>query len=187
MNFRAGIAVCLALLCSCAVVRPRTHLVMAQDATVTIGSNAPQSFATGERVSLPHDEPVLVEAPARVSVLVVPLAQSPDELKINLRSVDDPAGPSRQSEMDRHDDELVLATLDIQRLATERRLPEAQQRLRSLQEKFPQLVSLGVLDVNLALLQGQTGRAREAIKVLNTRFPDDKRVRQLASYLESQK
>ncbi len=168
------------LCCGCSVLSraPKAHAD--QDVLVSEEGEKAVWHKSGERFPIAGDRPTLFEAPGRVSLLVIPEPlDGPTELNIQLKTA---ASWERREETNRLSsamDELILGTSEAQKLAAAGQPDNALIKIGELEKKYPDLLSLPILEANVLVIQGENSRAKSVLLNVIRHDPDNRYAKQL--------
>ncbi|MCX6125221.1 MAG: hypothetical protein NTV34_10830 [Proteobacteria bacterium] len=130
-------------------------------------------------------EPLLIESPGKVSVIVTPANSDSGTMKVSLQSVRAWGGPELETHLNQKTGEIVSDVLrgmtSIQRRLATRDTDAALQEVRDLRKKYPQVKYLGFVETSALVLLGQKKAAEAVLKEALAAFPDDQDGQKLAA------
>jgi len=146
------------------------RLVLAQDTIVTVGDGTGGMRSRGETLDVGED-PVLLESPGHVGVLVVPIAIPQRDLKVSLKSLHEFGGaPLAQST-----NAALIVILDriyeVQRLLAQGKHDEAIQQADALVTANPGLAPLRLLKASCLMTRNDQQGARALVASVLSEFP----------------
>jgi|GEM_PF-4856325 len=130
------------------------------------------SYKAGESVPMPR-EPVRIEAPGQVSLLVVPLEGGSGVSEIKMRRLDSWGGPELKRAVNIQLNKVLERVVEAQRALSRRSGREALEILQDLESSHPELTYLNFLKASAYVLQGERESARRAVEAGLVAFPDN--------------
>ncbi len=161
------------LLGGCASMGNDTRTLRFKDAvTLTASDGRETAYKAEESVPMPQD-PVQIEAPGKVSLLVVPLGTGSGVSEIKMRRVDTWAGPELNRAVNQQLNKVLERVVEAQRALSRRSGGEALRILQELETSNPGLSYLNFLKASAYVLQGERDQARRAVEQGLAAFPDN--------------
>jgi hypothetical protein len=158
---------------ACASLGSDTRSLKFKDAvTVTTAEGRETDYKAGESISVPS-EPVQVEAPGQVSVLIVPAGLGSGVTEIKMRRLETWSGPELGREINQRLNKVTGRVVEIQRALAQRSGREALRLIEELQANYPELSYLNFLKASAFVLMGERARARTAVEAGLVDFPED--------------
>jgi predicted Zn-dependent protease len=131
------------------------------------------------------NEPLLIESPGKVSIIVTPAKSDSGTMKVSLQSVRAWGGPELETHLNQKTGEIVSDVLrgmtSIQRRLASRDTDAALQEVRDLRKKYPQVKYLAFVETSALVLLGQKKAAEAVLKEALAAFPDDQDGQKLAA------
>lgn len=149
-----------------------TNLVLSQDTYVTAGKEERQPRRKGDSITL-GNEPLLLEAPGHIGLLIVPVNGAPSELTPKLIPTEDWAGEAFGKALRSQLSQIVTETNRIQILISRREGQQALERVEALQRQYPQIPYLQFLRASSLYVIGETEKAKVALEAGLKDLPDD--------------
>ncbi|MEO5668314.1 MAG: hypothetical protein ABIR96_09665, partial [Bdellovibrionota bacterium] len=161
MNFCISFC-CFFILASCATSGLSSQSLRFKDAvTVTTGGGRESSYKADESIPMPS-EPVQVEAPGHVSVLVVPLKSASGVTEIQMRRLETWSGSEMGRELNQRLNKVTGRVVEIQRALAKRSGRDALRMIEELESSYPELTYLNFLKASSYVLNGERDKARAA-------------------------
>lgn len=151
---------------------------LAHDASVTVGGAEPKAAKAGEVIDS-EGEAVLVEAPGRVSVVVVPAHPNAGTYDVSLREVGRWRGADLQGQADNILGPLVKTLNELQIKLAGRKWEEALKDVDALMQKYPGVHYLKFYRATCLILLNRNEDAKGVLEDVLRYFPDNKDGRDL--------
>lgn len=173
------------LFTGCASVsRPNTHQIrVEQDAFVQTGNSPSEEIKSGGSVTLKED-PLIIESPGYVSMMVVPVEQEPiSEIQVKLKPITKWGGKQAEFQAQRYSNQVlseVLAELTSAQIELGKgKAKVALEKVRAIQERYPQVNYLKFFEVSCLTALGKKDEALRLLDTVLDHFPDHKEGRKL--------
>lgn len=152
------------LINGCSIAPPAGHgqILLSQDTYVTSGNSPQALLRKGEAVGL-GTEPVYLQAPGYVSLLVVPLGGTSQSVFPSLRPIDEWGGEAFESALNSKVNELVAGINDVEVLLGKARIEEAIAKIELLQRRYPKVTCLNVIKASALFLSGERSQAKAVL------------------------
>jgi hypothetical protein len=171
------------LITGCATMGNDTRTLRFRDAVTVTGADGRETaYKAGESIPMPSD-PVQIESPGQVSMLVVPLAPRAGVSEIKMRKTEGWAGTEFNREVNLRLNRTVERVVEAQRALANRQGREALRIVEDLQNSYPELTYLDFLKASAYVLLGDREKARAAVESGLAAFPDNAAGRRLAASL----
>ena len=157
----------------------RSRLELTQDVLVSFGDAEPTFHKKGEVLVLPENKSVLIEAPGKVGVLVIPQSATPNTTKISLKAADQWATQFVQTRIDKSLNEVTGAINEIQMLLSTRKFTEAKWAVGILRQRYPNVPHLKFLEATCHAALGETTKAAILLQDLSQEFPQNQASKKL--------
>ena len=144
---------------------------LSQDATITTQGKA-KPFRAGSKVPI-KDQPVFVEAPGYVGVLVIPDQNSSRIVKVNLRPIETWGGEAFNHKLNENLNKLVNGIVNVQALLAAHKAREAMEEIGKLERANPSLSALSFLKASCYVMLNDQARAKNALENALRDFPGD--------------
>ncbi len=148
---------------------PEGHIVeLKHDAWVKTLNAESSEKKKGEKITV--TEPVLIESPGRVGVLVMPYNKSAAKIDLTLRPISNWSGDAAKIQVGNLLSEIVSELIVVQQDLNQGRPQSALDKVRALRKQFPSVGYLKFAEANCLVVLGQNS---EAISVLNEALVED--------------
>lgn len=147
------------------------HVVLMQDSTITEGTRPAVQMSAGSVLSI-KKEPLLIESPGHIGVLLHPHTARPQETRVSLKKIEDWDGEYLQNRSNRLVNSVVVEMSEVYSLLNAKRVTEALARVEELQKKYPKLSSLHFIRTSCLILLGKKSEARVALSEGLKDFPE---------------
>ncbi len=169
---RAGVLA--AIVAGCTSLSDSTsRLELTHDALVTIGNEPAAEKKKGEMINLNGSTPVLIESVGKISVLALPSTNYATHTKINLRNTDRAYTQGSQARFETELSEVISQLNEVQVLLSANRGKEALTVVQLLQQKYPKIDHLRVVEASCLIVMGKRHRAIQLLSDLKTEYPHD--------------
>jgi hypothetical protein len=118
-------------------------------------------------------QPLFVESPGNIGVLVVPAQASSGAIDVRLRRSDAWRGADFTREVNQRLNTVLDRIFAIQKSLGSRQGQEALRQIEALQAQYPELSYLDFLKASAFVLTGDRDRARAAVETALASFPDN--------------
>lgn len=173
---------CLLLSACASMSAPKTsQLKLSQDIYISQGSQPRALHKQGEVVAL-EDQPMLLEAPGYVGLLLVPIKDSASQLEPTLKPIDEWSGDTLERALNSRLSEIVAETNRVQVLLSSKKEKEALEKIDSLQRKYPKISYLNLFRASALFMMGEREKSKLALEIALRDFPSDANAR---SFYES--
>lgn len=170
---RVAFACSLFLILSCSS-KPLVHEIeLRQDSFVSVGSDAPIFKRKGDTVESVATDPVLIESPNYVAVLIPPVVEPTSKVKVTLRPVDHWGDDLLQYKTEIMLNELFLGLGEVQKHFGEKKFDSALAKSTEMQSKFPRVGYLKFLKARCLMLTGNYDQAKKLLEVAVAQFPEN--------------
>jgi hypothetical protein len=164
---------------SCANMGQGSRVIRFQDnVTVSYPNGREMTFKAGETLSLGR-EPVKIEAPGQVGVLIVPLPEDAGVSDLKLRRISQWTGPEIEKDLDQRLNRIMGRVIEAQRALSRRSGRESLSIIEELENQNSGLTYLNFLKASSYMLLGDREGARRAVEAGLESFPDDRAGREL--------
>ena len=147
---------------------PGHKVKLKSDAIVKTTSGEPKEEKAGSEIIV-KDEPVFVEAPGYVGVVVLPAGSAPVEMDLELRQVSDWASNASKNYASKRITEILQDVSEVQGHLFVGKYDEALRKVRSLKKSYPEIAYLNFLEASTLTLMNRRG---EAIPLLRKGLAD---------------
>ena len=141
---------------------PGHKVTLKNDAYIKTASGEPQQQKAGAEIIV-KDEPVFIEAPGYVGVVVLPVGSAPAEVELELRQVSDWASEASKGYASKRLTEILEEVSQVQGQLFVGKYGEALNKVRELRKSYPDIAYLGFLEASTLTL---LNRREEAIPLL---------------------
>lgn len=163
----------LAFGASCAGIQPGRSIQLGQDSVVKIGRQKPITLKKGAAIKV-NEDPILVEAPGYISVLVIPAAAPPQKMNLDLRTIEKWGGAALEKQSANVTNLIVNLVIETQILIATRQEKMALTKLEIAQKDFPNITAFKYLKANCYLLMNDQRQARTILQEALRGDPDNK-------------
>ena len=158
--------------CSSSSAPKSTQIKLTQDTYVTIGSGSKNLQKKGESVEVKDNNPVYLEAPGYIGMLVVPVKDAVAQLEPSLKPIDGWSGEVFEKIINSKINEIVQETNLVQILLSTGKGKEAFEKIDLLQKKYPQVTYLNFYRASALYVMGEKENVKNALKIALKDFPD---------------
>lgn len=130
------------------------------------------SIPAGQTTEIPS-EPVKIEAPGMVSLLVVPLDSNTSNVDIKMRKLEGWSGPDMGRQVNIRLNQILEKVVEAQKALGSKRGREALSIIESIQKDSPELTFLNFLKASAHVLNGDRSAAIASLEVALATFPDN--------------
>jgi hypothetical protein len=174
---------CLASLAACASFMSDSRTLKFKDnVTVTTIEGRETQYKAGEVIPMPR-EPVQVEAPGQVGVIIVPASGGAGVTELKMRRIDSWSGPELNREVNQRLNRVLERVVEAQKFLSKRQGSDALRVISELQGSMPELSYLEFLKASAHVVNGDREKARAAVEAGLSSFPDNASGRALARSL----
>jgi predicted Zn-dependent protease len=139
---------------------------------VTIGTAS--AVPKKKRDTVPvSTEPVLIESPGYVGLLVVPESKAATDIKVTLKAAEQWESKTSDRKLNQKLNQLVSRVNEVQVLISSNKAKEALHKLEGLQASYPEITYLNFLKASCYVLLGETSRAKVALETAMRDFPEN--------------
>ena len=160
----------------------KLELELKEDVSYKIGSSPSKQGKSGEVITL-DGTPVLVEAPAKVSMYIIPSPEAAGRYELNLSNSRDISAPIIRSEALSITNLVIEKIIDIQVKLAKKQPREALKIIDSLKNTQPGLSYLGFLEASCFYILGDKKKAKEALTIALDAHPNDEKGKKLLKIL----
>ena len=180
-----SLLVCTASVSCATVSSPSKYSVYVdQDVQITSEINKVEQKMKGQKIDF--DEPLLIESPGYVGLLVVPINDKANLVKVSLKPIEELGGEQIQKQNNLVLNDLVNGINDIQILLSTNKSKEALTKVEEIQVKYPKVSHLKFLKASCLVVQGERAKARVILSEALKEFPDNENAKQLLQSLSRQ-
>lgn len=148
------------------------------------GKSEKTLYNAGQSFNYDKNLPLLLEAPGRVSVILLPTDPSESSsIRLNQPLIDEWPAPKVQKAIDRSLSKIMESAFQIQNLLAQKKLDAAATELTQLQSEYPDVTYLNFLRASIELMRGNTETASIAIKKALAAHPNNEEGKRLAEIL----
>ncbi|MGK5085344.1 hypothetical protein WDW37_18820 [Bdellovibrionota bacterium FG-1] len=162
----------------CSLFSPGRTLELGQDSVVKIGRQKPVTLKKGAIVNVKGD-PLLVESPGYVSVLMIPAAAPPQKIQLTLRAIETWGGAGFEKQSTTVVNSIVNLIIEAQTLIVTRQEKIALTKLEIAEKDYPNVSAFKYLRANCYLLMGDQRQARTILQDALRTDPDNKTAAEL--------
>lgn len=168
------------LLCSCASTTLNTQgkVILEQEAWVSLGGAEPGKRPAGTELTIDGD-PVLLEKPGHVGVLVLPAGDTPAAVKVSLKPISQWGGEHAERYLNRMLSRLLTRITEVQRMLAQGKGESALAEVRTMRSEFPKVSYLSLLEVSCLVVLGRTTEAKALLAAALEEFPEEPEAQQL--------
>lgn len=153
------------------------------DVTVLEAGGSKSSVKKGESIPLPA-QPINIESPGHIGLLVIPVTPAKGEVEISLKPVEEFGGSQFNRAVNSRLNEILSKVVDAQKLLASGKAREALGIIENLQEKNSELTYLNFLKASCLVVLGERSRAREALDAALASFPDNEAGKALLNQID---
>lgn len=143
-----------------------------EDAVATVQGKKPRSLKKGGRITSPGD-PVLIEAPGKLGLIVLPIDGDTRKVKANLKPFTAFGDSVLQTEANALVSRVLPEVVEVQRLLARRQSEAALTRATELVGRYPGIVYLKLLKVSCLIVNDRSEEARELLDEALAALPND--------------
>ena len=137
---------------------PGHKVKLQNDSIVKTVSGEPQEQKAGAEIIV-KDEPVFVEAPGYVGVVVLPPGSAPVEMDLQLRQSSDWASGASKSYASKRITDTLQEVAEVQRHLFTGKYDDALKKVRDLKKNYPEIAYLNFLEASTLTLMNRRGEA----------------------------
>ena len=157
---------------------PTYKVELGHDATYKMGGGEPKEAKAGEAISS-DGEPLLVEAPGKVGLLIYPAIDGEGLYKLNLRDQKEWSGEALGQELNRSVSEILLQVNEAQVKLSENQAQAALDTVKQVQKDHPGVTYLYFIEASCLYVLGKEQEAKAALAAGLQDFPEHKAGRNL--------
>jgi hypothetical protein len=170
--------------CSSVVTNPQVKVDIDRDATITTPDGHSIELKQGKIYKL-KDKPVLVEAPGRVGLLLIPRTNNIPDVHLSLRSIEEWGGASVSKYVDASFNYLLANINEVRQLLESKMAADALRKVEMLEWRYPSVSYLKFLKASCLVVLGDIARAKEILKKALEEFPQNREGQDLYKLLQS--
>jgi len=145
---------------------------LADQAWVKSGSEAPQMLKKGETITV-TTEPVLIEAPGKIGVLVLPAGETKSVTQVQLRDIENWAGDAAQSYAATILSDILVQVNEVQSMISRGRSRDALTKVKTLQAQYPRVAYLKFIEASCLIVLGDRKNARAVLEEALALYPNN--------------
>jgi hypothetical protein len=153
-----------------------------EDAVATVQGKKAKSLHKGERVNS-EGAPVLVEAPGKLGLIVVPVGQDVKTVKAQLKPFSAFNGAVLQAEANDLVSRILPEVVEVQSLLARHQNEAALSKAGELASRYPAVSYLKLLKVSCLIVNDRADDARKLLDEAMTALPNDPMTAELAKTL----
>lgn len=135
------------------------QIKLMQDSYVTSESGKIKSLKKGQKLAVSPNNSLLIESPGYVGLLVLSDSSDAAVNQVSLKRADAWLGATIQKKINQSLNEIVVNMNEAQVLLSSRRGAEALSRVQILEKKYPDIISLQVLEASCHVILGEKNKA----------------------------
>lgn len=179
---QCGVLVVLACLGCASQAKHSARVELEHDAKVKIGDANPIDKKKGDTVEV-SQVPVLVEAPGKIGVLLIPLHSQEQVAKIALQKGGEISTGLSEADAIKAQNYLLTKANEVQTWLAERKTKEALTLVDELIQKYPKVVQLKFMKASCLVLMDERERARVLLEIALKEDPENRAGKDLMQFL----
>ena len=137
---------------------PGHKVKLKSDVTVKTVNGEPKEEKAGSEIIV-KDEPIFVEAPGYVGVVILPPGSAPVEMDLQLRQSSDWASGASKSYASKRITEILQDVSEVQGHLFSGKYDDALKKVRDLKKNYPEIAYLNFLEASTLTLMNRRGEA----------------------------
>lgn len=164
----------VSLLNSCSSgVKVKNTLRVNRDVSVSYGSVKDKAYKASQVIDIQSD-PMLVESPGNISVLVVPISSTTKAVELNMKELTKKTFSNKMKTIYDKDLTYVFSKVfSIQKDLQENSAKDALTKLQGLKKEFPELTYLYFLEASIHYIMGDTKKTKSLLELALSKYPDN--------------
>lgn len=159
------------------------QIVVKQDAKIIYDNNESKDVKGGEAVEY-QGRSMLVESPGHISVLVVPVGEEEQNIKVDLKKFDKNSFNSSLTRIYNKDLTAIFTKVhDVHKKVQEGKAKEALPIIEKLKEQYPNLTYLNFLKASVYYILGEKEETKKLLELALEEFPENEEALSLYSSL----
>lgn len=146
-------------------------LLLQDDSEIIRADKTRETYKKGTSIQS-IDQPLLVQAPGKISVLVLPAVKNSEAFELSLPNVQAPSASNATPESD--NTKLVKGIFEVQKHLASRQHDIALNKAIMLEAKFPSVYMVKYLTVSCLLSLSKTEEAKNILRQILKEYPDDR-------------
>jgi predicted Zn-dependent protease len=161
----------MVVIVACSSVAP-FQFTLEQDSYVTDSQQTSRFYPRGTVIQAQPNSYTLIESPGHLSVMLPPSTDLPNQVKVSLKPLDGWGEEVVGKQVDRRVAEVFFQLNEIQSLLAREDATEALARVRFLEQRYPQLVSLKYLKITALLAVNRRDEAKQVLATFRKEFSE---------------
>ncbi len=162
-------------------------LVVKSDVNVRTYDGKQEAKSAGQKIEMNDGQPILLEAPGKVSVLVLPTQDLSSEVTVTMSAVQEMDIKTQSINAEPVLNDILPKIIEIQTLLANKQPQKAMEKSKSLRQTYPLISYLKVIEGSCLVMLGKLDAAKVLLKSALEDNPGNETARILLSKLEGVK